>query len=312
MKGFYFKKNGQSLEKVTQNSGTLDLLASGDGTEILLQEIAADKIIQIAPPAEAGVMEFFFVMSGRLELKNEDGSVEILESGDYFYALNIQGKIYLKTMVTTKLLYVSSTPIFHYISNQIKHLMDMVKSVEEKDFYTHSHGQRVQKYARAIADRLGFKGQQLENILYASLFHDIGKVRMSDDIIASTRMPTSEEWDLIKQHPLDGKEIVEGTFLHAIGEIIAQHHERLDGKGYPSGIMGDGICMESRIIGVVDAYDAMTTNRTYRKALSPREAVNELEANKHSQFDPQVVDIFIDLLQKEGVVTPTPEDHTNG
>lgn len=306
MKGFFIEKSGGSLEKVSQNSATLELLARGDGTEILMQEIKANKVIQVVSQESSSVMEFFYVLDGSLAwLKN--GEEEILQSGDYFYTHHFKGKEYLKTLSETKLLYVSTQPIFHYISKQIKDLMEMVNSVEKKDYYTHSHGKRVHDISGKVAQKLGITGERLEKVLYAALFHDIGKIKLSDNIVGGHSKPTAEEWEQIKMHPIFGKQIVEQSFLRYIGPIIVQHHERLDGSGYPYGLKGEDICLEARIISLVDAYDAMTTNRSYRKAKEVEEAIIELGLLTETKFDKQVYDIFVNILIEEGEYRPSED-----
>ncbi len=305
MSGFYVEKMGNSLEKVAQNSATLDLLAKGDGTEILFQVIEANKIFQIVSLERNSTMEFFYILSGEMIWMKEDGEQTKLEAGDYFYTHYFCGKEYLKTLSKAEILYVSTRPIFRHLSNKMNNLMEMVKSVESKDYYTHSHGQRVQDYARRIAEHLEIAGDRLENLLYAALFHDIGKIRLSDAIIAGNNKPTDEEWDQIRQHPIYGAEIVSNSFLRNIAPIIMQHHERLDGSGYPHGLKGSEILLEARIIAVIDAFDAMTTDRTYRKSKSVNEAIIELKDLAGTEFDERVVDIFAKILKEEGIYSTT-------
>ena len=307
MNGFYIEKSGSSLEKVSQNSATLELLARGDGTEILMQEVKAHKVIQVVSQKSSSVMEFFYILKGSLVWLKKNGEEENLNAGDYFYTHHFEGKEYLKTLTETKLMYVSTQPIFHYISKQIKDLMEMVKSVEVKDYYTHSHGKRVHDISGKVAQRLGIKGERLEKVLYAALFHDIGKIKLSDNIVGGHKVPTSEEWEQIKLHPIYGKAIVEQSFLRYIGPIIIQHHERLDGSGYPYGLVGDEISLEARIISLVDAYDAMTTDRSYRKAKGIHEAILELGSLTDTKFDKQVYDIFVEILIEEGEYCPSED-----
>ena len=305
MSGFYIEKKGSSIEQVSQNSATLDLLARGDGTEVLLQEIDSDKIIQIASPDRKSVLEFFYILEGSMIWMKEDGSSEELTSGDYFYTNYFRGKKHLKTSSKTKILYISTDPIFHHISDVIKDLMNMINQVEDKDYYTHSHGNRVQEYATKIAEKLGITGDQFERLMYASLFHDIGKIRLSDKIVSGHDKPTCEEWAQIHKHPIYGKEIVEKSLLRNIGEIIEQHHERLDGSGYPYGLKGDEISLEARIISVIDAFDAMTTDRSYSKAKTIEQAIDEIKLDAGLKFDSHIVNLFIEVLCEEGIYRKT-------
>ncbi len=301
MSGFYIEKRGSSLEKVSQNSATLDLLARGDGAEVLLQEIEADKIIQISSPNRPSVMEFFYILEGSITWLKQDGTSSEISAGDYFYINYFKGKEHLKTNEITKILYVSTEPIFHHISYVIKDFMNMINQVEEKDYYTHSHGKRVQDYASRIASKMGIAGESFERLMYASLFHDIGKIKMDDSILNGKNYPTEREWEEIQKHPIFGREIIEKSLLRNIGEIVEQHHERLDGSGYPYGLKGDKISLEARIIAVIDAFDAMTTDRSYAKAKSITEAVGELKSDAGVKFDEDVVDLFIEVLEEEGL-----------
>jgi HD-GYP domain-containing protein (c-di-GMP phosphodiesterase class II) len=137
--------------------------------------------------------------------------------------------------------------------------------------------------------------------MYASLFHDIGKIRLSDKIVSGHEKPTDKEWTQIHKHPIYGKEIVEKSLLRNIGEIIVQHHERLDGSGYPYGLKGDDISLEARIISVIDAFDAMTTDRSYSKAKTIDEAVEEIKMEAGLKFDSEIVNLFIEVLTEEGL-----------
>ena len=221
----------------------------------------------------------------------------------YFYINYFRGKEHLKTREITKLLYVSTEPIFHHISEVIKDFMAMINQVEDKDYYTHSHGRRVQEYASKIASKMDIIGDRFERLMYAALFHDIGKIKLDDTIINGTEAPTNDEWGEIHKHPIYGREIIERSLLRSIGEIVEQHHERLDGSGYPHGIKGDSILLEARIIAVIDAFDAMTTDRSYAKAMSIQEAVKELTNDAGTKFDSEVVKYFVEVLIEEGLLS---------
>jgi HD-GYP domain-containing protein (c-di-GMP phosphodiesterase class II) len=303
MSGFYVEGKNSSLEKISQNSATLELLARGDGAEVLLQEIDADKIIQIASPDRESTMEFFYILEGSITWMKKDGEHVVLSAGDYFYINYFRGKEHLKTREITKLLYVSTEPIFHHISEVIKDFMAMINQVEDKDYYTHSHGRRVQEYASKIASKMDIIGDRFERLMYAALFHDIGKIKLDDTIINGTEAPTNDEWGEIHKHPIYGREIIERSLLRSIGEIVEQHHERLDGSGYPHGIKGDSILLEARIIAVIDAFDAMTTDRSYAKAMSIQEAVKELTNDAGTKFDSEVVKYFVEVLIEEGLLS---------
>jgi hypothetical protein len=184
-------------------------------------------------------------------------------------------------------------------------------TIDAKDPYTHGHSQRVQTWAIDMAKELGLPGPRLQTLTQAAELHDIGKLAIPDEVLKASRGLTSEEWALIRQHPRRGAQMVQHlTFLRAACEAILHHHERLDGTGYPDGLAGDGIPLEARILAVADAYDAMTSARPYRPALTHEEAIVELRRCAGTQLDPQCVEAFIRRVGEPVVTiaaeTPTP------
>lgn len=172
------------------------------------------------------------------------------------------------------------------------------KFVEAKDTYTSGHSARVQKYAEMIALAAKLPDQKVQKIKTAALLHDIGKVGISDSILKKPLSLTFDEYEEIKNHVVIGAEILEGVdFLKDISEIIRQHHERHDGKGYPSGLKNGDICIEAAILSLADVYDAMTSDRPYRHAMSKQEALEELRINSGTQFDPELTESFIKILE---------------
>jgi putative nucleotidyltransferase with HDIG domain len=168
--------------------------------------------------------------------------------------------------------------------------------LEADDAYTggeHSHG--VVALALAVGDALGLDGRERRNLEFGALLHDIGKIRVADEIINKPGKLTDEEWAVIKRHPVDGQEMLErvGGVLADVGLIVRHHHERWDGGGYPDAIAGEAIPLAARIICACDAYSAMTTNRSYRAAMPVADAVTELLRCAGAQFDPAVVDALV-------------------
>lgn len=172
-------------------------------------------------------------------------------------------------------------------------------ALEEKDPYTKGHSERVEKYSAMLAREVGAK-VDFQQLQYAAIFHDIGKIGIYDTILNKPGKLTDEEFDLIKQHPGKGMNILGNVgFLKKATEIIGAHHEYLDGSGYPKGLKENQIPLESKIITVVDIYDAVTTDRPYRKALTDEEAIEILRKESGTRLDPGLVEAFI-KLQKEG------------
>ncbi len=185
----------------------------------------------------------------------------------------------------------------------------LATSLEAKDNYTSGHSLRVTRYALQIAERLGIGDKEIGNLRYASQLHDIGKIGITERILNKPGRLTEWEFDAIKDHPVIGERIINSLdFLDTVRKIIRHHHERWDGAGYPDGLFREDIPLLSRIMAVADSYDAMTTARPYRGALSPEEAVVELKRCTGSQFDPRLVEVFLDVLREQDPFSPDVEE----
>jgi putative nucleotidyltransferase with HDIG domain len=165
----------------------------------------------------------------------------------------------------------------------------LVAAVEAKDPYTRWHSTNVAKYAVTIGRELGLSPTQLEDIHIAAILHDVGKIGISEQIISKPDRLSSEEFDIMKDHPAHGMRILEPIgFAQPIINAIYQHHERYDGKGYPQGISGENIALSARILSVADTIDAMVSERPYRGTISRDAVLRELEAEAGRQFDPEI------------------------
>jgi putative nucleotidyltransferase with HDIG domain len=188
-----------------------------------------------------------------------------------------------------------------YLYNNLQqHYIETVESfamaLEAKDSYTHGHSYQVSRYAALMARQLGFSCQELALLQKAAILHDIGKIGVSDAVLGSQGELTESEFAEIRTHPLKGRKIIDPvSSLSQVAEVIFHHHEHWDGNGYPEGLCADEIPLMSRIIGVADAFDAMTSKRPYRSSLSIKEALIELRKGAGKQFDPELVEVFIAL-----------------
>jgi putative nucleotidyltransferase with HDIG domain len=186
-------------------------------------------------------------------------------------------------------------------------------TVEAKDPYTAGHSQRVQRIAVAIGDELELSKDRLDPLRLGALFHDIGKLRVPDAILTKPGPLSTEEYELIKRHPEDGAHIV-GKFgpLRAAVEMIRHHHERWDGRGYPDGLGAGEIPLEASVVGLADAWDAMTTVRPYKRALKLEEAFREVREGRGTQFAPEVVDAFFAAYRRHSAEIFTSETDETG
>ncbi len=177
----------------------------------------------------------------------------------------------------------------------------LCQAVETKDYYTRGHSERVSRGSGMIARQIGMHADRTEAIMFAGMLHDVGKLGVPTKVLQKTGPLTEEEFAAIQLHPLRGLEIVrEIGFLNEALAGIMHHHEKIDGTGYPMGFAGDEIPEFARVIAVADAFDSMTSTRSYREARRMSDAIEELRKGAGSQFDPVMVEAFIAALHREG------------
>ncbi len=176
----------------------------------------------------------------------------------------------------------------------------ITKVVETRDPYSTGHQQRVSKLATVIAQEMKLPQDKIEGTKIASLVHDIGKVNLPTEIISKPSKLVEVEFNLIKNYPKVGYDILRKVdFPWPIAEIVLQHQEKIDGSGYPRGLKGDEICIEAKILGVANVVEAMSSYKSYRPALSIEEALAEISNNKNVLFDPEVVDVCLKLFKEK-------------
>lgn len=176
----------------------------------------------------------------------------------------------------------------------------LADTIDAKDKYTNGHSLRVAAYAKEIMKRLGGSEQEQEDAYNTGLLHDIGKIGIPDRIIRKKTGLTEEEYSLIKSHPVIGAEILANiSEIPGIAVGARWHHEKYDGTGYPDGLRGEEIPLAARIIGVADAYDAMASKRSYRDVLPQEQVRREIERGKSTQFDPQIADIMLQMIDDD-------------
>lgn len=191
----------------------------------------------------------------------------------------------------------------------IQAITTVANTIDAKDDYTKGHSIRVAYYSEALARKIGWSEEEVQNIHYIALLHDIGKIGVPDSVLNKPFKLTNVEFELIKNHTVMGAEILKDIKMFPHVSVGAKfHHERYDGRGYPSGLKGDEIPLVARVIGIVDSYDAMTSNRVYRKRLQDEMVKQELIRGKGTQFDPYLVDQFMELLEEGNLQQNIPEE----
>jgi len=301
---------GYSVEEASNGDEALSMLESRGPYNVLLTDIrmpVMDGIKLLSEwgkksPGTAGI-----VMSANAEL---DTAVHALKMGacDYItkpfnfdvllitienalrkkdlerqlddYRANLEGKVKEQTDVIN--------------SMYVRSIDAMIKALEAKDFYSRGHSQRVTLYSRAIGEEMGMTGQELEDLHRASVLHDLGKIGVREAVLNKPGKLTEEEFGEIVRHPETAVRILEPIpFFRPLLPFILHHHERFDGKGYPSRLAGSNIPPASRIMAIADTFDAMTSTRAYRKALPVADAVAEIRRCSGTQFDPDIVPAFL-------------------
>ncbi len=189
--------------------------------------------------------------------------------------------------------------VLHGQSSRNEAIMILFNSLIEQYEDERSHSQHVSSYCRAVGEHLLLSGDELKELEIAGMMHDLGKITIPDGILHKPDILTSQEWDIMKRHTVNGYQILKSADKYSrLAEYALTHHEHWDGRGYPNHLKGEEIPLYSRIIAVCDAYEAMTSNRVYKTALSQEQAINELQRCARTQFDPLIVDIFVEKVLK--------------
>jgi diguanylate cyclase (GGDEF)-like protein/putative nucleotidyltransferase with HDIG domain len=186
----------------------------------------------------------------------------------------------------------------HGKRNGLSAVYALVSVVEARDPYVYGHSRRVNTYAVALAEALGLSPDEVSRVSTAALLHDIGKIGIPDEVLNKKEKLSRENWETIKAHPRLGTNIVSNIpQLVGCADSILHHHERWDGRGYPEGLKGEQIPLESRILAIADSFEAMSSARPYRPALSREDVLLELRKGAGSQFDPSLVEVFIGIVE---------------
>ena len=300
MDGLFICKDNKSIDHVMGTS-ILSLLAKKDTFEIMLYEFKSERPNSITPGNSADLMEFYYILEGSIVIDDGDSSVN-MHKGDYFYVNNIKETVPFRTLTDVKMLYITSQPVYNLLYTYTDELKSLLDKAEQKDIYTYKHSNRVQDYSVKIARKLGLSGEINYNIALASLFHDIGKCFIPDEILNKPSRLSEDEFNYIKKHSTYSSELLHGKFIEDIAKIVEAHHERLDGTGYPKGLKGNEIRIEAKIIAVADSYDAMTSNRAYRNALTHEAAMDELKNCIDKYYDKDVVLALEQVLHDEVIL----------
>ena len=221
--------------------------------------------------------------------------VTVADTALYFAKRTGGNRVYLSSKILSEPLENAGV---YARRNGLSAIYALVSTVEAKDPYTYGHSKKVNSYAVALAEASGLSPDEVSRVSTAALLHDIGKIGIPDKVLNKKGKLSKEDWDLIKSHPRLGANIVGNIpeLLPCVSSIL-YHHERWDGGGYPEGLKGEEISIEARILTIADSYEAMSAARPYRPALCSEKVLKELRRCAGTQFDPELVEVFIGIIE---------------
>ncbi len=285
------------LEVAHLQDMTISLLASGDGTQIMHYSMKSGVKWTLLREVSAEEIQFCLVTQGNLAWQTSTNK-GILRVGESISLHPVTESVELSALTDTELIFVCSRPMFHLHINGTQEIEHLAVTIEQKDGYTADHCVRIKDWSMKMADVMNLPPDLKFDIKIGSFLHDVGKVRVPNSILNKPGPLTQSEWETMKLHPIHGRDMIDHLSipcLHGASVVVEQHHERYDGSGYPNGLKGDEIHIGAAIVAVVDSFDAMTSDRIYRKAKPVEEALAELDQCKGILYHPEIVDIFLDL-----------------
>ncbi|MFJ7827271.1 HD-GYP domain-containing protein [Psychrobacillus sp. NPDC096623] len=249
----------------------------------------------------ADFVERYTILTGDLEIDSE-GKKSILHRGDVINVRKCSGVVTCNAESHVEILFEMTSTLFERNFTEREIIQLDAKRIQEVDGYTYHHCSRIRDYSIELWKRMRPGSQGVAILSMGSYFHDIGKLAIPLEILNKPGKLTDDEWKIIKMHTTLGAEMMRNHEIERIRKaafIVEEHHERYDGKGYPYGLIGNEISIEASIVSVVDAFDAMTTNRVYRGAMTIEDAIQEMKDGKGTQFHPEVVDEFLAMLEEK-------------
>jgi HD-GYP domain-containing protein (c-di-GMP phosphodiesterase class II) len=293
--GLSVRRPGECIESVRSERVACELLTTQPHVEVMRLTVKRGGNVTLIPTED--VSETLYILSGELGCTLPSGPA-VFTAGACLTSRNIAEHFRLDALTDVSLLYIPSVSQFHDFSEELGQLQKLAVEIELKDGYTAGHCRRISELSYATGEKLGLSGSRLHMLDYGAFLHDVGKIRLPLSLLNKPGEPTPQEWALIRQHPVFGRELLEDTFMEEAGKIVEQHHERFDGSGYPFGLSGSEILTEAYIVAVTDTFDAMTTDRPYRAAISEAEALGELRAYAGVHYPAEIVEAFCEVVAK--------------
>lgn len=295
-------KQKMHLPKVVTDKSVTTYIGSANGISYSLYTLIPGSYswIHYTPNDDDSFTERYTILSGELEVDIE-GKKNVLYRDD---VIDTKANTSVHTCYakeTVEMLFEMTSSFFEKNFTERHIIQRDARKIQEVDGYTYHHCARIRDYSIELWKRMEQK-RSVSIISVGSYFHDIGKLAIPLEILNKPGKLTEEEWNIIKMHTTLGAEMMrehEVEWIRKAAFIVEEHHERYDGKGYPLGLMGNEISLEASIVSVVDAFDAMTTNRVYRGAMTIDDAIQEMKDGKGTQFNPLIVDEFLEMLEEK-------------
>lgn len=298
MQGLQIITKGQSIRSVEENTSgnTMCLKIQENGIEVAKFSYAIASHGGFTLPKDQS-MEVYYILEGCFTIRDSQGGVENLRQGDMFNLTADSPFLTFETEPNTSFLIYTTESSFLVAEQKINVVNEIIGQLQEYDGYTLEHSRRVANYVIEIARVMQYPAEDMNVLLNAARYHDVGKTEIDHEILTKPGKLTPQEYDQIKKHSIYSKKILKPIIGARGARIAGAHHERPDGRGYPEGLFGEEIPIEARMLAVADAYDAMTTNRGYNQVKTQEEGIQELYHFCDSQFDRNCVDAFVKVLK---------------
>jgi HD-GYP domain-containing protein (c-di-GMP phosphodiesterase class II) len=296
MDGIQFNRTPSAGDLPAENEPSAHLLTKQGDLEVILHRITGESVVWLFPASDPNAMEYFFIHAGGVDLFLDDGLVS-LSAGESFTVSGLKRDVPVKMHGDSEILYVTNCPAFEAVTHVEESLKELLTRVNEKDHYTSRHSKAVLQYSLALYDAMrdGRPVIPRDDLAFAALFHDVGKCFVPTEILQKPDKLEQHEMRYILRHPIDSGRMLLQNFGEQIAEIARNHHERLDGSGYPRGLFAEDISLSSQIVAVADVFDAMTSNRGYNVVKTFLQAAQELVSLSH-QFDSKITSVLMQLV----------------
>lgn len=291
-------REDEHLQRIETPEGTAVIISKfkSENIQVNIYQMKKGESFHLNPPGNSEAVKTYTLMSGTLEVVDRG---QRLLPGD-IVVLKSTNEVFPVTAIeeTRLLVHSLNDNAFEKTAENFRYVYGLLMKIQDKDAYTLDHSNNVHDLVKWMAIEKGYRGQQFFNIIQAAKYHDIGKVYIPDAVLNKPGPLNDEEYLVMKDHVLNSKSLLEQFFVPQVFAIASQHHERLDGSGYPYGLKAIEIFEEAKIIAICDSYDAMTSNRVYKRAKTHAQALEELVSLSGTKYDKDLVNLFIACFEK--------------